>query len=183
MEALDRALRLRGWPPRPLTSEPLAVDLLNTRWLAGDQTADLLQDEALTVVWLAAHGLPGTSSSIVREHLQDLRDALATVVADRHDVAALNSVLDRGRLRLRVTPAGPAEQIDVPDPAWEATWSCARAYLELIRQAPGRARKCANPTCPLHFVDTSRAGTRRWCSMDLCGNRSKVRRHREATRT
>jgi predicted RNA-binding Zn ribbon-like protein len=35
-----------------------------------------------------------------------------------------------------------------------------------------RVRKCDQ--CVLHFVDTSKKGTRRWCSMQLCGNRLKV---------
>jgi predicted RNA-binding Zn ribbon-like protein len=35
-----------------------------------------------------------------------------------------------------------------------------------------RVRKCAH--CVLHFHDTSKKGTRRWCSMRLCGNRVKV---------
>ena len=35
-----------------------------------------------------------------------------------------------------------------------------------------RVRKCGQ--CVLHFVDTSKKGTRRWCSMQLCGNRLKV---------
>lgn len=37
---------------------------------------------------------------------------------------------------------------------------------------PARVRKCEH--CVLHFHDTSKIGTRRWCSMRLCGNRSKV---------
>jgi predicted RNA-binding Zn ribbon-like protein len=35
-----------------------------------------------------------------------------------------------------------------------------------------RLRKCER--CILHFYDTSKKGSRRWCSMNLCGNRSKV---------
>jgi predicted RNA-binding Zn ribbon-like protein len=35
-----------------------------------------------------------------------------------------------------------------------------------------RLRKCGS--CVLHFYDTSKKGTRRWCSMNLCGNRLKV---------
>ncbi len=35
-----------------------------------------------------------------------------------------------------------------------------------------RVRKCGQ--CVLHFHDTSKKGTRRWCSMRLCGNRVKV---------
>jgi len=37
---------------------------------------------------------------------------------------------------------------------------------------PTRVRQCDH--CVLHFLDTSKKGTRRWCSMQLCGNRFKV---------
>ena len=35
-------------------------------------------------------------------------------------------------------------------------------------------RQCEGETCALLFVDTSRAGDRRWCSMSGCGNKAKV---------
>ena len=41
----------------------------------------------------------------------------------------------------------------------------------------GRIRIC-DGECGLLYLDTSRAGTRRWCSMQRCGNRAKVRAHR-----
>ncbi|GAA4674549.1 CGNR zinc finger domain-containing protein [Frondihabitans cladoniiphilus] len=44
--------------------------------------------------------------------------------------------------------------------------------------ADSRLRRCAADDCRLVFVDESRAGTRRWCSMQKCGNRAKVRAHR-----
>jgi len=37
---------------------------------------------------------------------------------------------------------------------------------------PSRIRKCES--CVIHFFDTSKKGSRRWCSMNLCGNRLKV---------
>jgi predicted RNA-binding Zn ribbon-like protein len=40
-----------------------------------------------------------------------------------------------------------------------------------------RLRSC--PRCDWLFLDTSRGGKRRWCSMRVCGNREKVSRHRE----
>jgi predicted RNA-binding Zn ribbon-like protein len=40
-----------------------------------------------------------------------------------------------------------------------------------------RLRSC--PRCGWLFLDTSRGGKRRWCSMRVCGNREKVSRHRE----
>lgn len=37
----------------------------------------------------------------------------------------------------------------------------------------GRVRDCAGANCGAWFLDTSRPGTRRWCSMDRCGNQAK----------
>lgn len=37
-----------------------------------------------------------------------------------------------------------------------------------------RVRRCEGETCALLFVDTSRSGRRRWCSMAACGNKEKV---------
>ncbi len=44
-----------------------------------------------------------------------------------------------------------------------------------------RLRICASPTCSARFYDASRAATRRWCSMQGCGNAAKARRHRART--
>jgi predicted RNA-binding Zn ribbon-like protein len=41
----------------------------------------------------------------------------------------------------------------------------------------GRVRVCAGG-CGIVYLDTSRAASRRWCSMQRCGNRAKVRAHR-----
>jgi predicted RNA-binding Zn ribbon-like protein len=40
-----------------------------------------------------------------------------------------------------------------------------------------RLRQCANEKCRWLFVDDSKGGSRRWCSMRTCGNRAKVQRH------
>jgi predicted RNA-binding Zn ribbon-like protein len=48
------------------------------------------------------------------------------------------------------------------------------AFFTLPRE---RLRSC--PRCGWLFLDTSRGGKRRWCSMRTCGNREKVSRHRE----
>jgi predicted RNA-binding Zn ribbon-like protein len=47
-----------------------------------------------------------------------------------------------------------------------------------------RVRECAAADCSLLFLDTSRPGARRWCSMARCGNRAKVSAaYRRRTRT
>jgi predicted RNA-binding Zn ribbon-like protein len=44
-------------------------------------------------------------------------------------------------------------------------------------------KKCQNPDCVLLFYDTSKNNARHWCSMSLCGNRSKVAAHYHRHRT
>jgi predicted RNA-binding Zn ribbon-like protein len=61
----------------------------------------------------------------------------------------------------------------------------ARSGAEIVAEGTrARLRVCANPHCGFFFYDTSRTHRRRWCSMTLCGNRSKVaafaRRHASA---
>ncbi len=43
---------------------------------------------------------------------------------------------------------------------------------------PAQLRRCARPGCALWFLDTSRNGRRRWCSMQACGAVDKMRRYR-----
>ena len=50
--------------------------------------------------------------------------------------------------------------------------------LELVRLRD-RLTLCGNPLCRLVFLDESRSGTRRWCDDAGCGNRDRVRRHRD----
>ena len=56
----------------------------------------------------------------------------------------------------------------------------AREAVELFAANPtDRIRECAAADCTLVFYDESRSNNRRWCSMQRCGNRAKVRAHRE----
>lgn len=45
-----------------------------------------------------------------------------------------------------------------------------------------RLRSCDAPDCTGMFVDTSRAGRRRFCTPELCGNRLNVANHRARRR-
>ena len=52
--------------------------------------------------------------------------------------------------------------------------SAARIVTEANRT---RIRQCASSNCMYWFLDTSKSGRRRWCSMSRCGNRAKVAKH------
>ncbi|MCI3269594.1 CGNR zinc finger domain-containing protein [Streptomyces cylindrosporus] len=162
--------------PRPLTGEPLALDLLNTRWMKEGVVQDLLRDVDGLAVWLDANGLDHTADEETLGHVLQARDALRKAV-DGEDVAAVDAVLGHGRIRATLTVDGPGELPEFGDPSWGPAWLAARSYLELLTIAPDRIRGCAHESCILHFFDTSRNGTRRWCSMAACGNRAKASRH------
>jgi predicted RNA-binding Zn ribbon-like protein len=59
-------------------------------------------------------------------------------------------------------------------------WAIARSAADLLRSKDdlGRVRECGSATCEWLFIDRSRNHTRRWCDMNDCGNRAKVRRFR-----
>jgi predicted RNA-binding Zn ribbon-like protein len=167
--------------PRPLAGEPLALDLLNTQWLASGTPVDLLATPAGTQAWLAAAGAPATPASETTKALVHARQAIKDVVSGQGGAAALdrlNEVLACGRLRLSIGPQGkPKQTLEVHDPAWRPAVMAAANLLELLAEGPDRIRRCQHPDCVLWFYDTTRNGTRRWCSMAACGNRAKARRH------
>ncbi|AUG78615.1 hypothetical protein CFP65_3835 [Kitasatospora sp. MMS16-BH015] len=165
--------------PRPLIGEPLALDLLNTRWhSAGEQ--DLLADLDGYGVWLSSAGLadrcPVDEAGLAAA--RQARAALAEAVGGG-GAGELNAVLARGRVRRSLGPDGPQESVETDGPEWLAGWLAADDYLALLRQGAQRIRQCAGAGCVLHFFDTSQNGRRRWCSMAACGNRAKAARHYE----
>jgi predicted RNA-binding Zn ribbon-like protein len=62
--------------------------------------------------------------------------------------------------------------------AGQAFSSMAREAVSLFAADDHRFRQCDADDCQLVFYDESRANNRRWCSMQRCGNRAKVRAHR-----
>ena len=53
------------------------------------------------------------------------------------------------------------------------------AFASLLRRSrPPRLKRYADPVCRRAFVDDTRSRTRRWCDLGTCGNRARVRRHR-----
>ena len=177
-------MSVAGRDPRPLTGEPLSLDLLNTRWMHDGVAQDLLTDTEGLAVWLAANALDFTADEATLRHTLTARDALRAAVDGSlaEGAGRVDAVLAHGRIRATLTAEGPGEQPEFRDPAWGPAWLAARDYLELLDTAPDRIRHCAHEACVLHFFDTSRNGTRRWCSMAACGNRAKASRHYARTR-
>ena len=70
--------------------------------------------------------------------------------------------------------------------AWDETtndlshplWPVVGSAIRLLQSANlSRVRLCGGHDCSWLFLDRSKNGRRRWCQMDVCGNRAKARRH------
>lgn len=173
-----------------MTGEPIAVELLNTRWMHDGVRQDLLTSLDGLAIWLASP----TVASALREHpvradgrtlaaVLQARSGLAELMDDPAATGTADAVLAHGRLRLGLTPDGPVESLELDDLAYYPAWTAVRDYLRLTTDRPGRLRKCAHGACVLYFYDVSKNGTRRWCSMAVCGNRAKASRHYTRTRS
>jgi predicted RNA-binding Zn ribbon-like protein len=85
-----------------------------------------------------------------------------------------------------LVPQGRSYVMRWPDDRPDAVlWPVARAAADLLT-APelGRLKRCAG--CPWVFLDRSRNGSRRWCSMEDCGTHAKIHRYvtkRKASKT
>lgn len=64
----------------------------------------------------------------------------------------------------------------------QALSTLAREAVAHLGARDDRIRRCDADDCRLVFRDESRTGNRRWCSMQRCGNRAKVRAHRARAR-
>ncbi|GAA1528021.1 CGNR zinc finger domain-containing protein [Actinomadura kijaniata] len=163
---------------RPLTGEPLALDLVNTVWIDQGRRFDLFDEPDGLPDWLAGHDLPAADGAL--DPLLRARDAVRAALTG--DEEPLNAVLARGSRRPVLRDGEPAVETLVDDPAWLPAWTAAADLVRLYAQRPDRVRKCANPECVLWFHDVSKNGSRRWCSMEICGNRAKTARFQETHR-
>ena len=176
----------------------LCLEFANTRYWRGQEapTETLNAPEDLAAWTAANEGLklakPPTRREFeraieVRELIHRLFDAhaLAKTPAAR-DVEALNEALSEA-------PARTTLKRERGSYAWDVDMRSGTALALLapvlwtagdLLAGPrlGRVRRCANPECGWLFLDDSRAGKRRWCSMSACGNRAKARRHYHRSR-
>ncbi|MFG2087386.1 MULTISPECIES: CGNR zinc finger domain-containing protein [unclassified Spirillospora] len=175
----------------PLTGEPPALDLVNTR-PAG---ADLISTPDGLAAWLALQGdrvpqpEPGTLTVDDLAPVHAVRDHAAAAIdharkGERPPTASLEGLADAQR-------RAPA----IKRPAWDGTavtatadrtgpyGVCLAAHLAeaavalLTDPAIGRIRSCEAADCTMLFLPAH--PRRRWCSAARCGNRMRVARYYE----
>lgn len=157
-----------------MADETFLLDLLNST-----PVVDGVQTDVLNAGWLRTHD--GTGSAAEEAATRAARDVLQAVVRGEAEPTALAPLLDG----VRQYPVIGADGIDWTVEVAAARRPAVRALLAwdaVHRGSPGRLRPCANAECRLFLIDHSKPNKARWCSMAVCGNRMKARRHYERTR-
>lgn len=106
--------------------------------------------------------------------------ALARSAPDAADLAFVNSEARKPAFVPQLTAIGEPHGWTSEHPYEAVLATVAHDAIDLL-STPGleRVRKCADTQCSILFVDTSRPGKRRWCSMNGCGNKVKKAAYRK----
>jgi predicted RNA-binding Zn ribbon-like protein len=158
-------------------------DLARWCWHAG--ALEAAEADRLQAV---ARARPAEAAAAFARALE-LRDAIADVFGS---VARSESPHERGLARLQgeyasalgnahFAPSGGAFAWSwdrMTDELEKPLWLVAVSAVDLLTEGElGRVKECPGAgDCGWLFYDTSRNGTRRWCSMEGCGSRVKMRR-------
>jgi len=171
----------------------LCLELANSVNNRQDPTLDWLADPEAFAVWIASLGLEpaGVAGPAELARVVDLREAIFrtfqavaggvdSVQADLEAITrihaqgfATHSLVRDGTGFRRAWPAGTTAE--------ELAFRAASSAVDLLTgTALARVKSC--PSCEWLFLDTSKNGTRRWCSMAMCGSRIKAKRHYDRSR-
>jgi predicted RNA-binding Zn ribbon-like protein len=198
--------RGRSFDRSDLVGGRLALDFVNTvSWRRRDPPEERLETYADLLAWSALAGAlsrddarprmraskrtPRAAAEVL-ERARTFREALYRLLVSRShqeaiapaDLAKLNAELIRAPERRHLSVAGGTPvwkrgggaRRTLEAMLWPIAWSAADL---LVGGALNRIRICAGEGCGWLFLDETRNGSRRWCSMSDCGNRAKVRRH------
>jgi hypothetical protein len=159
--------------------ELLLLDLLNTTPVIDGHPTDELADYGQAEPWMSEHAIPPSEAEW--HALTAARSTLQAIVRGEQPPSTMQSILDGTTLTPAATDAGITWRLTVDGDSTGAV-RAALAWDNLRISSPGRLRPCANTECQLFLVDRSKPNTARWCSMAVCGNRMKARRHHSRMR-
>lgn len=182
--------------PPLFLADHVVLDLMNTVFIPETAVVDAFEGDADVLYWLEKAGMePAAMPSLPRgslaEQARRLREIIRPLIERRKagkriDVTALNEFLAQAPSYLRLAGSistlrverhrtmRTAQQVLAPV-AEAAAEFLATADFDLVRHCEGRG-------CLLWFYDRTKSHRRRWCSMQVCGNRHKVESFRDRQR-
>jgi predicted RNA-binding Zn ribbon-like protein len=191
VDRFDAGTQPAGRPPAP-GRLAFVQAFLNTFWnLDGDGT-EVWASPGAYGAWLRARGFAGAASATDLQRALELREALRAVCLANHDGAdALEPLAALDRIARAVAPAAalaPSLLTGALEPAGDGPDAACALALAIVfaARADGsfaRLKACPHAHCGWAFYDSSRNRSGQWCSMRICGNRTKgeaFRRRRSA---
>lgn len=192
----------------PASDTALCLEFANTAdWHAAAQPIESLHSYTDLLAWAQAQHLLASEEQATLAHLAAtepvaaahvlaralaLREAIyrifvahaAATTPPADDITCLNGELAAALPYLEVQPHPPGYRWE-----WGARADTLAAVLRPIVLSAAnlltstqldRVKQCEDDRgCGFLFIDTSKNRSRRWCSMESCGNRAKVQRHRQ----
>jgi predicted RNA-binding Zn ribbon-like protein len=184
----------------------LPLDFANTvEWHAGDHPDDHLENYTDLVSWSQGAGLLSEveSQSLLakaKRHQREARKAYKKAVELRETIYRIFSAIAAGGapenvdlikfnrvLGNALKKSAISSTLDGFEWTWQTNensfdrmlWPIAQETANLLTSKDvARVGECADDRgCGYLFFDTSRNHSRRWCSMENCGNRAKAQRH------
>jgi predicted RNA-binding Zn ribbon-like protein len=181
------------------------LDLLNTKPVLDTVPTELLPDVAALERWLFASGMVTSARARAVRSWRNSAEAAAflkQLIAFREKLresvlriengspptdaflAEVNALLlqypRRTSLRKRGAKVTRETLVELRKPT-DLWIPIVDATADLLTEMElSRIRKCES--CVVHFFDTSKKGSRRWCSMNICGNKLKVANYRRRKR-
>ncbi|MEW5570319.1 CGNR zinc finger domain-containing protein [Rossellomorea marisflavi] len=173
----------------------LWINLVNTTYISNKQKIDILANASSALQWLKENSLLRESDELYLEQ----KESLDSLIVELQSIRTLCNIIlseitQRGELSLETTnrikkvvenlQINPTinskndklkmtfEGKTVED---HVMYNIMESMMNTFENTSlERIRKCNHEECKLYFVDTSKSGKRRWCSMELCGNRKKA---------
>lgn len=90
-------------------------------------------------------------------------------------MSSLNQAIERHALRPGITATGVHMDARAGDPVGHVLQIMLQAMMTDVWP---RFKLCRDTACQASFFDSSKNGSKIWCSMEICGSRNKMRRHR-----
>jgi predicted RNA-binding Zn ribbon-like protein len=181
----------------PFVAGHVALDFVNTAEERGHPgAADALATPADLRAWGRRYGLIGRAASLAEDdeaefaHAREARELLYALFLARADRRPLpkRDLVRLGRLAAEAYGAATLDATDRGGVGWH--WSrselatirhvAVTSAVELLRgESSARLKQCPGEHCGWFFLDATKRGNRRWCSMSECGQEAKNLRRRK----
>jgi predicted RNA-binding Zn ribbon-like protein len=189
VDRYDAGTQPAGRPPAPGRLGYVQA-FLNSFWDLDHHGEDVWSSPDAYGKWLADRGFAGTATATDLARAIALRDALRSLCLANHDdsqaLAALDAIADEVAPHAALTPRLATGAFEPLGNGPDAACALALAIVLGARQdgSFARLKACPHERCGWAFYDGSRNRSAQWCSMRICGNRTKGEkfRRRQAVR-